>query len=179
MSSNNLLDHKDMTDENIKLMGGCTCRQIRYQLTARPLIVHCCHCSWCQRETGSAFAVNAVIECDHVEITEGTVEIINTPSASGRGQKIARCPKCQVAVWSHYSGSGNSIHFIRGGTLDNPEECPPEIHIYTTTKQPWVILPEGIPAKKNFYTKEKYWHKASLKRLEEFRQRQKIKRKVS
>ena len=78
--------------------GGCTCRHVRYRINARPLFVHCCHCTWCQRETGSAFALNAMIEADRVELTSGEVEPVDTPSASGKGQKIWRCPECKVAV---------------------------------------------------------------------------------
>lgn len=62
--------------------GGCTCGHVRYRMTSNPIFVHCCHCTWCQRETGSAFAVNALIEADRVQLLQGTVEIIDTPSQS-------------------------------------------------------------------------------------------------
>ena len=100
--------------------GGCACRHVRYRMTTRPLFVHCCHCCWCQRETGSAFALNAMIESDRVELTHGEVEVVDTPSNSGKGQKIARCPKCRVAVWSNYGGGGDAVRFVRVGTLDEP-----------------------------------------------------------
>ncbi|EHK0248509.1 GFA family protein, partial [Salmonella enterica] len=111
------------------LEGGCTCGAVRYVVTASPLIVHCCHCHWCQRETGSAFVINAVIENMHVHLIKGQVTVIDTPSLSGKGQKIARCPKCQIALWSHYSGS-SKLTFLRVGTLDHPEHMPPDVHIY-------------------------------------------------
>src|SRR4029450_7817944 len=95
--------------------GGCTCAAVRYRLKARPLFVHCCHCTWCQRETGSAFALKAMIESDRVELTHGDVEIVLTPSASGKGQKISRCPKCRIAVWSNYAGAGDAVRFVRVG----------------------------------------------------------------
>src|SRR5690349_16509653 len=95
--------------------GGCSCRAVRYRMTSRPMVVHGCHCSWCQRETGGAFAVNAVIESDRV-VAQGGVEVIDTPSASGKGQKIARCPTCKVALWSHYAGAGPALRFVRVGT---------------------------------------------------------------
>ena len=104
--------------------GGCTCRQIRYRLTGTPLIVHACHCRWCQRETGTAHALNALYEADRVVHTAGEPEIIDTPSASGRGQKIARCPTCKVAIWSNYPQSGPAVRFVRVGTLDDPDRCP-------------------------------------------------------
>jgi hypothetical protein len=146
------------------LEGGCTCRAVRYRMQTRPLFVHGCHCTWCQRETGTAFALNALIEADRVTLLRGGIEIVNTPSASGRGQKISRCPVCRIAVWSNYAGAGDSIHFVRVGTLDRPDSCPPDIHIYTSTKQPWVVLPEGTPAVEAFYDRRDFWPRESLER---------------
>src|SRR5258706_8712188 len=98
--------------------GGCTCRRLRYRMTSKPLFVHCCHCRWCQRETGSAFALNAMIEAERVELLEGGApEIFDTPSSSGKGQKIARCPSCRIALWSNYAGAGDAVRFVRVGTL--------------------------------------------------------------
>ncbi|HTR88169.1 MAG TPA: GFA family protein [Reyranella sp.] len=138
--------------------GGCTCRHVRYRMTSKPMFVHCCHCSWCQRETGSAFAVNAMIEADRVELTAGKPEMIDTPSASGKGQRIWRCPTCKVAVWSNYSGAGDKIRFLRVGTLDEPGKVPPDIHIFTGTRQPWVVLPEnGPPVMAEYYKPKERW----------------------
>lgn len=145
------------------LDGGCTCRQLRYRLLDKPLFVHCCHCSWCQRETGSAFAVNALIETDRVRLLQGGFELVDTPSASGKGQRIARCPKCRVAVWSHYAGAGDALRFVRVGTLDEPRRAPPDIHIYTSTRLPWVTLP-SVPAVPGYYRVAQRWPKASLER---------------
>ena len=105
--------------------GGCTCRHVRYRIKSRPMFVHCCHCSWCQRETGTAFALNAMVEADRVDLTSGEVELIDTPSASGKGQKIWRCPHCRVALWSNYAGAGDKVRFMRIGTLDTPSAIPP------------------------------------------------------
>lgn len=132
--------------------GRCTCGKIQYRLTDDPIVVHCCHCSWCQRETGSAFAVNAVIEAEKVEIVAGEPAMIETPSESGRGQKYLRCPDCKVALWSHYAGAGDGAKFVRVGTLDNPGSCPPDVHIFTRSKQPWVILPEGAEVYEVYYS---------------------------
>jgi hypothetical protein len=145
--------------------GGCTCRFVRYRMTAKPLIVHCCHCRWCQRETGASFALNALVEADRVQVLNGDVEVIDTPSQSGRGQRISRCPQCLVAVWSSYAGFGDTVRFIRVGTLDEPDRCPPEIHIYTQSKQPWVALRAGTPATLEFYKVAKQWPAESLERL--------------
>jgi hypothetical protein len=144
--------------------GGCTCRDIRYRLTSAPLFVHCCHCRWCQRETGASFALNALIESERVVVTAGTVEVLLTPSASGKGQQIARCPRCHVAVWSNYSGFGDPIRFVRVGTLDEPDRFPPDIHILTASKQPWVVLPPGVPAVPEYYSSKQYWPEASIAR---------------
>src|SRR3546814_2180279 len=101
--------------------GGCGCRDLRYRLTTAPLIVHCCHCRWCQRETGSAFVLNAVVEDDRLELLHGSPQVVVTPSASGKGQRIARCPRCHLALWSNYAGAGERFHFLRVGTLDDPD----------------------------------------------------------
>jgi hypothetical protein len=144
--------------------GGCTCRQVRYRMTSRPLFVHCCHCRWCQRETGSAFVLNAMIEAERVELLSGQPEMVLTPSESGKGQKIWRCPNCRIALWSNYPGAGDAVRFVRVGTLDNPDAMPPDIHIFTSSKQPWVVLPEGARVVPEFYDIRKTWPKESLER---------------
>ena len=146
--------------------GGCTCRTVRYRMTSRPLFVNCCHCTWCQRETGSAFAINAMIEADRVEVLAGEPVAVMTPSNSGKGQKITRCPRCHVALWSNYSGAGDAVRFVRVGTLLEPGRVPPDIHIFTSTKQPWVVLPPGTPAVAEYYDRKKYWPQESLERRE-------------
>ena len=146
--------------------GKCTCGFVRYRMASRPLFVNCCHCTWCQRETGSAFAINAMIEADRVEVIAGEPVRIDTPSNSGKGQKITRCPKCHVALWSNYAGAGDAVRFVRVGTLEEPGRMPPDIHIFTSTKQPWVVLPPGTPAMEEYYDRKKYWPKESLDRRE-------------
>jgi len=152
------------TNETTILAGACTCGEIRYRLLSKPLFVHCCHCRWCQRESGSAFALNAMIEADRVKLVKGQPEIITVPTLSGKGQKFARCPKCRIALWSNYAGAGDAIRFVRIGTLDNPDLLPPDIHIYTASKQPWVILPPGVPAVEEYYQRSSFWPAESLER---------------
>jgi hypothetical protein len=135
------------------------------------MIVHCCHCRWCQRETGAAFALNAMIEADRVSLLEGDVEVVETPSASGKGQRISRCPRCRIAVWSNYAGAGDVIHFVRVGTLDAPDRLPPDVHIFTDSKQPWVILPPHVPAVPEYYKSSEIWSAASLERRARVRAR--------
>jgi hypothetical protein len=154
-----------MTDTSpFPLQGGCDCRLIRYRLETRPLFVHCCHCRWCQRETGASFALNAMIESERVTNLGAEPELVLTPSESGRGQRIARCPECRIAVWSHYSGSGPLVKFVRVGTLDAPELLPPDVHIFTASKQPWVVIPPGAAAFPEYYEREKLWPAESLAR---------------
>ena len=141
--------------------GRCTCGAVRYTLSGRPLFVHCCHCTWCQRETGSAFVVNAMIEASRVTLVAGAPEEIRTPSASGKGQIVSRCPDCRVALWSTYAGSGPRIRFVRVGTLEKPGRVPPDVHIYTSTRLPWVILPDNVPAFPEFYRRSELWPAAS------------------
>ncbi len=149
---------------NFALDGGCTCGAVRFRMTSKPMFVHCCHCRWCQRETGTSFALNAMIEADRVVLLAGEPEVVNTPSNSGKGQKISRCPKCRIALWSNYSGGGDAVRFVRVGTLDEPDRLPPDMHIFTASKQPWVVLPPGIPAVAEYYESSKYWPKDSLAR---------------
>ncbi len=144
--------------------GGCTCRAVRYRMLTKPLFVHCCHCTWCQRETGSVFALNAMIETDRVKLLSGTPEVVKTPSNSGKGQKILRCPTCRISVWSHYAGAGLKVAFVRVGTLDDPNHCPPDVHIFTSTKQKWVRLADDVPVMKGYYQSVKLWPADSLKR---------------
>ena len=106
--------------------GGCSCGAVRYRMESAPIFVHGCHCTWCQRETGASFALNAMIEADRVALLSGEPEVVLTPSASGAGQRIARCPSCRIALWSNYAGSGETVRFVRVGTLDEPARLPPD-----------------------------------------------------
>ena len=152
------------TDDQGPFDGGCTCRTVRYRLTSRPLFVHCCHCRWCQRETGASYALNAMIESDCVQLLSGELDVVHTPSNSGKGQKIARCPVCRIAVWSNYAGAGDAVRFVRVGTLDEPDRLPPDIHIFTASKQQWVVIPPGMPAVDEYYRNADYWPSRSLER---------------
>ena len=112
---------------------------------------------------GREALVTAIVERE-VSLLRGEVEAIDTPSASGRGQRIARCPDCRVAVWSHYASAQEAIHFIRVGTLDNPDAFPPDIHIFTSSKQPWLNLQDGAPVVPEYYDWREYWPAASVER---------------
>jgi hypothetical protein len=154
----------EVRDDAFPVEGGCTCRSVRYRMLTKPLFVHCCHCRWCQRETGTAFALNALIESDRIEVLQGRPEVVDTPSNSGKGQKIVRCPTCRVALWSHYAGAGDLLSFVRVGTLDDPDRLPPDIHIFTASKQPWVVLPPNATAVPEYYDSKRHWPADSLER---------------
>lgn len=145
-----------------RLEGGCTCGHVRYRLAGPPMFVHACHCTWCQRETGTAFALNAIYERARVEVTAGETELVDTPSESGRGQGISRCPRCRIALWSRYSSP--AFAFVRVGTMDDPKRLPPDVHIFTRSKQPWIVIPPGQLAVDEYYDPEKTWPAESLAR---------------
>ncbi|APW44844.1 GFA family protein [Rhodoferax saidenbachensis] len=148
------------------LEGGCGCKAVRYRMTMAPMFVHCCHCRWCQRESGSAFALNAMIESDRVVNLGMEPEIVHTPTESRMGQKVARCPICKVAVWSHYAGTGPIAKFVRVGTLDCPDTLPPDVHIFVQSKQPWVVLTGDAPVFDAYYDRDALWPRESLARRE-------------
>ena len=144
--------------------GKCTCGAVRYRLQAAPMFVMACHCTWCQRETGTAFSWLALIEMTQIAVLSGTVEMIAVPSPSGAGQWVRRCPECRVALWSHYGGAGAELAFVRVGTLERPGEFPPQVHCYTSTKQDWLVLDGQVPTEPEGFEDEKYWPEESLSR---------------
>lgn len=143
--------------------GGCACGSIRYRLRSAPMFVNCCHCRDCQRQTGSAFVINAVIEADRVELLQGTLEPVALPTSSGRPHDVYRCPACRTALWSDY-GRRRVLLFLRVGTLDDPAALPPDVHIFTRSKLPWVRLPETVPAVPVYYDMAALWPSESLAR---------------
>lgn len=146
------------------IAGGCACGHVRYEVFRQPMFVHCCHCRWCQRETGAAFVINALIESEDVRLIRGTPLAVQTPSESGAGQLIRRCPRCMVAIWSHYSAAGEAVSFLRVGTLDDPNVFSPDIHIYCESKLEWVLLPDDVPALPRYYQRPNLWPSESIER---------------
>jgi hypothetical protein len=143
--------------------GGCACGAIRYRLASDPLFIHCCHCLNCQRQTGSAFVINLMIEASHVELVAGALQPVEVPRDDGSTQRIFRCPTCQVAVFSEYGRP--EVRYVRAGTLDRPSEVTPDVHIFTKSKVSWLTLPESTPAFEVYYDMEALWPAASLERL--------------
>ena len=149
------------------LAGGCGCGALRYRLKTAPMIVHCCHCKDCQRQTGTAFVVNAIIERDNIEIKQGETTVFTMPTDSGRPHDLYRCESCGTTVWSDY-GRRRTMVFVRVGTLDEPALLPPDVHIFTRSKLPWVTLPVDVPAFDVFYESvEAFWPPEARKRRAE------------
>jgi hypothetical protein len=144
--------------------GGCACGAVRYRLASDPLFTHCCHCLNCQRQTGSAFVINLLIEADRVELLSGAPQPVDVPRDDGSKQLIFRCPTCQVAVFSQYGRP--EVRFVRAGTLDRPTEVTPDVHIFTRSKLPWITLPDSVPAFEVYYDSKVLWPAASLERLQ-------------
>jgi hypothetical protein len=144
--------------------GGCACGAVRYRLTSDPLFTHCCHCLNCQRQTGSAFVINLLIEADRVELLSGAPQAVDVPRDDGSKQRISRCPTCQVAVYSDYGRP--EVLFVRAGTLDQPSSVTPDVHIFTKSKLSWVTLPESVPAFEVYYDRKVLWPAESLERIE-------------
>jgi hypothetical protein len=144
--------------------GGCSCGAVRYRLTSDPLVVHCCHCLNCQRQTGSAFVINLLIETDQVKLNGEEPRPVDVPRDDGSMQTVWRCPTCQVAVYSQYTHPG--IRFVRAGTLDDPSDVSPDVHIFTRSKLGWVSIPDSTPAFDVYYETKALWPPASLERLE-------------
>jgi hypothetical protein len=154
---------------SIPAEGGCSCGAVRYRLTAEPLFVHCCHCLNCQRQTGSAFVINILVEEEHVELVAGEPHAVDVPRDDGSVHRIFRCPRCEVALFSTYTAP--DVRFVRAGTLDDPAAVRPDVHIYTRSKLPWVTLPDSVPAFEAFYDLDELWPQASLERVALLRRR--------
>jgi hypothetical protein len=136
---------------------------VRYRLTSEPLFVHCCHCLNCQRQTGSTYVVNVLLETDRVELLAGVPTAVDVPRGGTKKQRIFRCPTCQTALYSRYTS--DRVRFVHAGTLDDPTSVAPDVHIYTRSKVPWVQLPDSVPAFRTCYDTKKLWPEASLERL--------------
>ena len=143
--------------------GVCSCGAVRYRLASEPLFVHCCHCLNCQRQTGSAFVVNLLIEADRVDVLDGTPEVVDLPRDEGPPQRVYRCPACRIALFSEYSTP--AVRFVRAGTLDEPTDIAPDVHIFTRSKVGWVVLPPEVPAFDVYYDMQELWPAESRRRL--------------
>ena len=146
-----------------QLEGGCFCGAVRYRLTDRPMFTNCCHCRDCQKQAGSAFAINAIIETDRIELLTGEPQPVRMPTESGRPHDIYRCTQCQSALWSDYGGRP-WVRFVRVATLDDPTAITPDAHIFARSKLPWVQLPSEARVFDIYYDMKTEWSPQSLAR---------------
>jgi hypothetical protein len=143
--------------------GGCACGRLRYRMQSKPMFVHCCHCKDCQRQTGTAFVLNALIETDRLELLSGDPRPFAMPTDSGRPHTVFRCGECGTAAWSEYGGLAK-LRFVRVGSLDDPAALSPDVHIYMRSKLPWITLPPGVPTFEAYYSSREVWPAESLER---------------
>jgi hypothetical protein len=142
--------------------GGCACGRVRYEMASEPIFTQACHCRDCQRQSGTAFAHNAMIETDRLKV-DGATDAVTLPTPSGGGQVVVRCTACKTALFSHYGGS-DKVAFLRVGTLDDPDAFPPQIHVWTKSRQPWVVLPDDAPQAQEYYRAGDVWPREALAR---------------
>jgi hypothetical protein len=148
------------------LEGACSCTQTRYRLLQPPMFTNCCHCLYCQRESGSAFAMNAMIESPNFELlTPNPLAKTSLPTQSGKPQHTFCCPECHTVLYALYGDNGDYTRFVKVGTLREPARCPPDAHIFVASKQPWVNLEGGAPAFEAFYDRKKLWSPEQLERI--------------
>jgi len=144
--------------------GGCACGHVRYRLLNRPLFVHCCHCTRCQRETGTPYAHHAMIEYTNFLVTAGEPSYVLVPTDSGGKHWVSRCPHCQTAMWNEHGTRKAITRYVRVGTLDKPDALAPLAHIFVRSKQAWVALDESTPKFRGAYDTAKIWPTESLAR---------------
>lgn len=127
------------------LTGGCACGAVRYEIDAVPIFVNNCHCTLCQRQTGSTSVVNMFVEGDKLHQLSGETIRHVVKAGSGGDHVIVRCAACGTAMWSFYPRMGELGAGVRAGTLDDPAAVRPDAAIFVADRMPWVTLPEGIP----------------------------------
>jgi hypothetical protein len=110
--------------------------------------------------------MNALVEKTQVEILSGTIAEYLFPDTY---HTAFFCPECVTYVWSEYkSGAFDDCWFIRVGTLDQPDRLPPDVHIFTESKQPWVEIPKRTPNFDRFYPIKETWQESSMIRMEPY-----------
>ena len=146
--------------------GGCFCGSTRYRLETAPLFCYACHCTDCNKQTGSVYACFTSIENDHITSIGALPPKITTAIRSGGIiRHMASCGKCGTRLWA--SGDTTPVTAdIATGTLDLPELMEPDLHSYIESKISWAILPESAKTCRGPFDYRKHWPKSSLKRLE-------------
>jgi hypothetical protein len=124
--------------------GGCICGAVRYRVSGKPAIGLVCHCRFCQRRSGSAFAVIGYFDERSVEIVKGKLALHEHRSdESGRWLRIEFCPACGTTV-THTAELRPGMRAIAGSSFDEPDWFRIERHIWTRSKRPWVQIPPDV-----------------------------------
>jgi hypothetical protein len=123
--------------------GRCVCASVRYELSAEPLALFCCHCTECQTASGASFVLALKMPYGAVKVTQGEVEPFLRPEADGQQRRVFRCRRCLTALWSERLDSQEMIT-VYAGTLDDSATLRPVAHIWTSDAQPWISLPEDM-----------------------------------
>ena len=151
--------------------GGCLCGDTRFEILGPPMIVHACHCTHCQRRSGVPFVVNLWIEDSLVNVLSGTpVKHGEVVSEQGQSSEGWACQKCGFGLWTVYHAARKGSIFLRAGTLDDPSEFPPDVHIFTRSKQPWVQIPDDVPSFEAFYDFRETWSTESQQRYKNLKE---------
>lgn len=145
--------------------GRCLCGEISYQIIDKPLFTHACHCTDCQKVTGSAFGLSMFILRQDFQMLSGTPTVAHPPQQYGVAA-IYACGDCGCAIYRTHSYLDKFV-FPFPGTFDDTTWVKPQAHIYTRSKQPWVQLADDEPAFEKQYKRDDVWPEASLKRLKE------------
>lgn len=124
--------------------GGCQCGRVRYRVRGEPLSLAVCHCTLCQRQSGSAFGMSLMVPAESFELLSGELASFTVTCDSGRTKECAFCPACGTRI--HHRGALDpSVVSLKPGTLDDPSGLVPGLHIWTRSRQAWVPIPEGVP----------------------------------
>lgn len=126
------------------LSGGCNCRAVRYVISSPPLAVAACHCTQCRRQSGAAYSINLVVRAQSMTVTGEMTTWTETDTESGAPLGRQFCPLCGSPIRSVPSGAPGIVA-LKAGTLDDPAPFTPTVHLWTSSKLPWVDVPDGVP----------------------------------
>jgi hypothetical protein len=120
--------------------GGCQCGGVRYRLEGEPLGLAVCHCTECQRQSGSAFGMSLAIPREAFRLLAGELKRFSVRCDSGRIKECAFCPSCGTRI---HHRVGEAVLSLKPGTLDDTSWLSPDAHYWTKRKQPWAPIPDG------------------------------------
>ena len=125
--------------------GGCLCGAIRYEITQPPLVTYTCHCTVCQRLTGSAFSSALVVPAEACRFRGRAAVLPAHRRQRPCGDPVGLCGVRHLALQRREARTAPPGTFVavRAGTLDDTSWLRPTAHFWTRSAQPWVTLPEG------------------------------------